>query len=221
MKLNYLLLIMFLINTTLSAQGFLYKDGETGYGGNINYLANNEGRGYGGNFSYTINSMISIGASFGYGKIKNPETSSIAFGPYLNFYPVKYSKSDPITILFGAGINYYVHNNDILDSLELNMIGASIDVITAVLYHIRIDQSWQVIPGISFGYHYRSLRISDKSYASMEEKGNFTSVELSTDIAFRIYDKSLLYFGPAIDFGLSGKNNKRTIYGFGIGVAFK
>jgi hypothetical protein len=55
----------------------------------------------------------------------------------------------------------------------------------------------------------------------MEIEDNYTSIGLSLDIAFRIYNKSLLYFGPGIDFGLSGKDNKRNFYCFGIGVSLK
>jgi hypothetical protein len=221
MKFKFALLIFFLLYESLTAQGFLYKKGETGYGGNIHHYSYKHDNWYGANFSYTIISMFSIGASFEYGMTKNPETSSISFGPYLNFYPVKYSKSNPITIAFGGGINYYVHNNDILDSLNLDLIGASFNAYSSILYHIIIDQSWQIIPGVNFGYSYQSLRISDDSYSSMEETESFTAIGLSTDIAFRIFNKSLLYFGPTIEFGLSGKDSNKTIYGFGLGIAFK
>lgn len=221
MKLSLVFISLLFISTSIFPQGFLYKEGESGYGSNLLYSSFESGYGYGGNFSYTMNSMISIGASFGIGKTKYPETTSVAFGPYLNFYPAKYSKSDPVTIVFSGGISLHTFSNDFLDTLNLNMIGASIDASTAVLYHIKVNQSWQVIPGISFGYQYRSLRISDKTYASMEETGHFTSLSLSTDIAFRIYDKSLLYLGPSINFGLSGKGNDETTFSFGVGVAFK
>lgn len=221
MKFSLLILTIILFSDFIYSQGFLYKEGESGYGGNLHYGANSSSYGYGSNFNFTINSMISIGASLGIGRSKIPRTSSIAFGPYLNFYPVKYSKSDPITVAFGGGINLYVHNSDLLDSLNLKMIGASAEASIFFLYHIRLDQSWQIIPGVSFGYAYRSLRISDKSYASLEETDNFTNAALSTDIAFRIYDKSLLYLGPSITFGLSGKNNNQIYYSFNVGIAIK
>jgi hypothetical protein len=216
-----LLLLLLFITSSAFSQGFLYKEGESGFGSNLHYSTTDPGYGYGGNFSYTINSIISIGASLGIGKTKNPATKSVAFGPYLNFYPVKYSKADPITIIFSGGINYYVHSNDLLDSLELDLIGASLDAVASILYHIRIDQSLQIIPGVAFGYQYRSLRISDKTYASLEETAHYTSLSLSTDIAFRIYNKSLLYFTPSINFGLSGKGNDNITFSFGVGVAFK
>ena len=187
----------------------------------MHYSTTDGGYGYGGNFSYTMNSMISIGASLGLGKTKKPAATSVAFGPYLNFYPVKYSKADPVTIIFSGGINYYVHSNELLDSLDLDLIGASLDAAASILYHIRIDQSWQIIPGVAFGYQYRSLRISDKTYASLEETAHHTSLSVATDIAFRIHNKSLLYFGPSINFGLNRKGNDNTTYSFGVGVAFK
>lgn len=214
-----LFLFVIILSSSLYSQGYLVKKGDNAFIVSGRYSSNNYSSGTAGSIGYNIKGLVTLGFSGGSSSAKDEDFTLTSYGIVVSSFPLKNRRGLPITIGIGAGAYFDSYSGAIIDTLFYEASGNTLVGYLAGYYHIRVDKTWQFIPGLAFRYYIESFKAIDWGGINWKNEDRFSELSLFVDIAFSPLTSIILTFTPEVSFGLA-EDRKTTTYSFGIGFNF-
>ena len=215
------LLIVILFSATLFSQGIIIQKGQNAFSIGAGYNTNEDVSAYGGNFAYTYDGLVTFSVNVSNASIDATDLSSLAIGPSVTFWALKYNSRMPVSLGIGAGYEFDSFSSDALDQANQSLSGSSIPLHAIFGGHFRVSKSVQIVPGANFEYAFTSLKFEDDAGNEINANENFGDLSLFAGFAFDVSPNMIVTLSPTVTFGVIGDDNNATTYSLGAALNIK
>jgi hypothetical protein len=212
---------MILFSAALYSQGIIIQKGQNAFSIGAGYHANENVSAYGGNFAYTYDGLLTFSVNVSNASVEDADLSSLAFGPQVTFWALKYNSRMPVSLGIGAGYMFDSYSSDAFDQANLSASGSSVPLYAIFGGHFRVSKSVQIVPGASFEYSITSMKLEDNAGNEMSFNENFGDLGLFVDFAFDVSPKMIVTLSPNVIFGVVGDGNDATSFELGAALNIK
>jgi hypothetical protein len=215
------LLMVILFSAVLFSQGIIIQKGQNAFSIGAGYNANEDVSAYGGNFAYTYDGLLTFSVNVSNASADASDLSSLAIGPSVTFWALKYNSRMPVSLGIGAGYEFDSFSGDVLDQANLSASGSSIPLHAIFGGHFRVSKSVQIVPGANFEYAFTSMKLEDNAGNETDFSDNHGDISLFAGFAFDVSPNMSVTLSPTVTFGVIGDGNDATTYSLGAALNIK
>jgi hypothetical protein len=209
--------IIFLFSCSIYGQGAYLERGQSGFGIGGGFSTNEDVTGIGGSVGYSVNGIFDFGIgveSFSFDqKLLGADLSATVISPSLTFYALKQNDEIPLSFAIGAGYDWQMYSNDVLDDFNIDMTGGFFSIGGSLFGYFKASESFRIQPSIGFSYITGEVKLEDNAGNEESEKDDTTVFGIGLGLAFNISPKNIFVISPRV--GISEGTTT-----FGVGLSF-
>ena len=215
------LLVVILFSASLYSQGIIIQKGQNAFSIGAGYHTNENVSAYGGSFAYTYDGLLTFEVNASNASVEDADLSSLAFGPQVTFWALKYNSRMPVSLGIGAGYMFDSYSSDAFDQSNISASGYSVPLYAIFGGHFQVSESVQIVPGAHFEYDITSMSLKDATGNELSFNDNYGDLGLFVDFAFDVSPNMIVTLSPNVIFGVVGDGNDTTSFELGAALNIK